>query len=149
MTVVRELGLTSQQVWGLTKTDHEWSTALSAARRDEGEHNTNAAYANACVCGTAGSTSNGEAGTVAVEVCDAEVNSVVSTNAAASFWVCWPSLRRSHLQLTLPSGYESWPAGQSCQLGLGTRSPFTVPAPAAAPTWLALPLDRPGRSIFN
>ena len=66
---------------GLTKTDHEWSTAL----RQPAEHGTNAAYANACVCGTAGSTSNGEAGTVAVEVCDAEVNSVASTNAAALF----------------------------------------------------------------
>jgi hypothetical protein len=52
-TEVRELGLTSQQVWGLTKTDQEWSTALDAAltavRRDDLEHGTNAAYVNGCV----------------------------------------------------------------------------------------------------
>ena len=52
--VVRDLGLTSQQVWGLTKTDQAWSTALeaalTAARRDDLEHGTNAAYANGCVC---------------------------------------------------------------------------------------------------
>jgi hypothetical protein len=51
---VRELGLTSQQVWGLTKTDQEWSTALeaalTAARRDDLEHGTNAAYVHGCVC---------------------------------------------------------------------------------------------------
>jgi hypothetical protein len=54
-TVVRDLGLTSQQVWGLTKTDQGWSSALdaalTAARRDDLEHGTNAAYANGCVCG--------------------------------------------------------------------------------------------------
>ena len=53
-TVVRDLGLTSQQVWGLAKTDQGWSTALeaalTAARRDDLEHGTNAAYANGCVC---------------------------------------------------------------------------------------------------
>ena len=53
-TIVRDLGLTSQQVWGLTKTDQGWSTALdaalTAARRDSLEHGTNAAYANGCVC---------------------------------------------------------------------------------------------------
>ncbi len=53
-TVVQDLGLTSQQVWGLTKIDQEWSTvleaALTAARRDDLEHGTNAAYANGCVC---------------------------------------------------------------------------------------------------
>jgi hypothetical protein len=53
-TVVRDLGLTSQQVWGLTKTDQGWSSALdaalTAARRDDLEHGTNAAYANGCVC---------------------------------------------------------------------------------------------------
>ena len=36
-TVLRDLGLTSNQVWGLTKTDQEWSekleTALTATRR--------------------------------------------------------------------------------------------------------------------
>ena len=53
-SVVRELGLTSQQVWGLTKTDQEWSTALEAAltatRQEDLEHGTNAAYVNGCVC---------------------------------------------------------------------------------------------------
>ena len=53
-TVVRDLGLTSQQVWGLTKTDQGRSTALeaalTAARRGDLEHGTNAAYANGCVC---------------------------------------------------------------------------------------------------
>jgi hypothetical protein len=47
-TVVRELGLTSQQVWGLTKTDQAWSTALEAAltavRRDDLQHGTTPAY---------------------------------------------------------------------------------------------------------
>jgi hypothetical protein len=53
-TAIRELGVTSNQVWGLTKTDPGWSTALeaalTAARRDDLEHGTNAAYANGCVC---------------------------------------------------------------------------------------------------
>src|SRR4029453_14197699 len=53
-SVVTELGLTSQQVWGLTKTDQERSTALeaalTAARRDDLEHGTNAAYVHGCVC---------------------------------------------------------------------------------------------------
>jgi hypothetical protein len=52
--VVRDLGLTSQQVWGLAKTDQEWATvleaALTAARRDDLEHGTNAAYVAGCVC---------------------------------------------------------------------------------------------------
>jgi hypothetical protein len=52
--VVRDLGLTSQQVWGLTKTDAEWSAALegalTATRRDDLKHGTNAAYAAGCVC---------------------------------------------------------------------------------------------------
>jgi hypothetical protein len=38
-TTLQELGLTPDQVWGLTKTDDEWSTALDAAltatRRDD------------------------------------------------------------------------------------------------------------------
>jgi hypothetical protein len=46
--------LTSNQVWGLTKTDEEWSTALekalTATRRDDLKHGTNAAYVAACVC---------------------------------------------------------------------------------------------------
>jgi hypothetical protein len=53
-TVLRDLGLTSNQVWGLTKTDEEWSAALDAAliatRRDDLEHGTNAAYVAGCVC---------------------------------------------------------------------------------------------------
>jgi hypothetical protein len=31
-TVLRELGLTSNQVWGLTKTDEEWAAALEFRR---------------------------------------------------------------------------------------------------------------------
>jgi hypothetical protein len=53
-TIVRDLGLTSQQVWGLTKTDQEWSAvleaALTAARRDDLEHGTNASYVHGCAC---------------------------------------------------------------------------------------------------
>jgi hypothetical protein len=49
-----DLGLTSNQVWGLTKTDLEWSekldTALNAARRSDLKHGTNAAYVHGCVC---------------------------------------------------------------------------------------------------
>jgi hypothetical protein len=52
--VLRDLGLTSNQVWGLTKTDEEWSAALEgalmAARRDDLVHGTNAAYVVGCVC---------------------------------------------------------------------------------------------------
>jgi hypothetical protein len=48
------LGLTSSQVWGLTKTDKEWSEALEAAltatRRDDLHHGANAAYVAGCVC---------------------------------------------------------------------------------------------------
>jgi hypothetical protein len=50
-----DLGLSSNQVWGLTKTDEEWSTALEAAltatRRGDLQHGTNAAYVAGCVCG--------------------------------------------------------------------------------------------------
>jgi hypothetical protein len=53
-TVLRDLGLTSNQVLGLAKTDQEWweklDTALTAARRDDLEHGTNAAYVHGCVC---------------------------------------------------------------------------------------------------
>jgi hypothetical protein len=53
-TVLRNLGLTSPQVWGLTKTDQDWSaqleTALAATRRDDLQHGTNAAYVHGCVC---------------------------------------------------------------------------------------------------
>jgi hypothetical protein len=48
------LGLTSNQVWGLTRTDKEWAGALDAAltttRRDDLKHGTNAAYVAGCVC---------------------------------------------------------------------------------------------------
>jgi hypothetical protein len=54
-TVLRDHGLTSNQVWGLTKTDEEWfqklEAALMATRRHDLEHGTNAAYAHGCVCG--------------------------------------------------------------------------------------------------
>jgi hypothetical protein len=53
-TVLRDLGLTPNQVWGLTKTDDEWSgrldAALTATRRDDLKHGTNAAYVRGCVC---------------------------------------------------------------------------------------------------
>ena len=51
---LRDLALTSNQVWGLTKTDEEWSTSLEAAlmatRRDDLKHGINAAYVAGCVC---------------------------------------------------------------------------------------------------
>jgi hypothetical protein len=51
---LRELELTPNQVWGLTKTDEEWSEKLEAAltttRRDDLEHGTNAAYVHGCTC---------------------------------------------------------------------------------------------------
>jgi hypothetical protein len=44
---VRHLGLTPNQVWGLTPTDEEWRAAVEAAlvatRRDDLKHGTNAA----------------------------------------------------------------------------------------------------------
>ena len=53
-TVIRDLDLTPNRVWGLTNTDQEWSTeleaALTATRRDDLEHGTNAAYVHGCVC---------------------------------------------------------------------------------------------------
>jgi hypothetical protein len=53
-TVFRDLGLTSNQVFGRTKTDEEWSTtleaALTASRRSDLRHGTNAAYVHGCVC---------------------------------------------------------------------------------------------------
>ena len=47
-----DLGLTSNQIWGLGKTDKEWLAALDAAaatRRDDLRHGTNAAYVAGCV----------------------------------------------------------------------------------------------------
>ena len=52
--VLRDLGLTANQVWGLTKTDVEWAEsldrALEATRRADLKHGTNAAYVAGCVC---------------------------------------------------------------------------------------------------
>jgi hypothetical protein len=52
--VLRDLGLTSNRGWGLTKTDQDWSvaleTALTATRRDDIKHGTTAAYVRGCVC---------------------------------------------------------------------------------------------------
>jgi hypothetical protein len=52
--MLRDLGLTSNQVWGFTRTDQEWSgrleAALTATRRDDLQHGTNAAYVSGCVC---------------------------------------------------------------------------------------------------
>jgi hypothetical protein len=51
---IRDLGLTSNQVWGLIKTDQEWSknleAALTSTRRDDLQHGTNAAYVAGGVC---------------------------------------------------------------------------------------------------
>jgi hypothetical protein len=53
-TVLRDLGLTPNQVWGLTKTDQDWSekldAALTATSRDDLKHGPNAAYVQGCVC---------------------------------------------------------------------------------------------------
>jgi hypothetical protein len=53
-TTLRDLELTLGQVWGLTRTDDGWSkhleTALTATRRDDLQHGTNAAYVRGCVC---------------------------------------------------------------------------------------------------
>jgi hypothetical protein len=53
-TVLYEFGLTSNQVFGLARADEEWSRALEAAltatRRDDLQHGTNAAYVHGCVC---------------------------------------------------------------------------------------------------
>jgi hypothetical protein len=53
-SVLRDLNLTPNQVWGLPKTDHAWSAAheaaLTATRRDDLKHGTNAAYVQGCVC---------------------------------------------------------------------------------------------------
>jgi hypothetical protein len=52
--VLRDLGLTANQVLGLTKTDQEWAAALEAAlmatRGNDLQHGTNAAYVHGCVC---------------------------------------------------------------------------------------------------
>ena len=52
--ILRDLGLTSNQVWGLAKTDKEWArdldAALTAVRRKDLRHGANAAYVAGCVC---------------------------------------------------------------------------------------------------
>jgi hypothetical protein len=52
-TVLRD-GLSSNKVFGLPRTDDEWSqqleAALTASRRDDLEHGINAAYLYGCVC---------------------------------------------------------------------------------------------------
>jgi hypothetical protein len=52
--VLSGLELTSNQVWGLTNTDDEWSAArevaLTTTRRDDLEHGTTAAYVRGWVC---------------------------------------------------------------------------------------------------
>jgi hypothetical protein len=51
--ILRDLGLTSNQVWELAKTDDEWASqveaALMGARRDDLQHGTTAAYVRGCV----------------------------------------------------------------------------------------------------
>lgn len=53
-TAIRDFGLTSNQICGLTKTDEDWATALDTAliamRRDDLTHGINAAYVAGCVC---------------------------------------------------------------------------------------------------
>ena len=53
-SLLRDLGLTPNQVWGLTKTDEQWSAdldaVLTATRRGDLKHGTNAAYVAGCVC---------------------------------------------------------------------------------------------------
>jgi hypothetical protein len=62
-TVLSDLGLTSNQVWGLTKTDTEWSEsleeALTATRRGDLEHGSNAAYKHGVFARTVGSINGG------------------------------------------------------------------------------------------
>jgi hypothetical protein len=52
--VLRDLGLSSNKVFGLARTDDEWfqklEAALTASRREDLEHGTNAAYIHGCVC---------------------------------------------------------------------------------------------------
>jgi hypothetical protein len=53
-SVLRNLNLTANQVWGMARVDREWSAALEAAvtvsRRNDLKHGTNAAYVHGCVC---------------------------------------------------------------------------------------------------
>ena len=49
-----DLGLSSNKVFGLARTDPDWSqqleAALTASRRKDLEHGTHAAYMHGCVC---------------------------------------------------------------------------------------------------
>ena len=68
--VLRNLGLTSNQVWGLAKPDELWSrqleAALTASRRDDLKHGTTLAFCADADAVTAGSASgSGWAGIVA------------------------------------------------------------------------------------
>jgi hypothetical protein len=51
---LRELGLTSNRVFGLARADDKWAHALEAAltatRRSDLKHGTNSAYVAGCVC---------------------------------------------------------------------------------------------------
>jgi hypothetical protein len=53
-SVLGDLNLTPNQVWGMARVDREWSvaieSALMATRRDDLKHGTNAAYVAGCVC---------------------------------------------------------------------------------------------------
>jgi hypothetical protein len=69
-TALGDLSLTPNQVWGLTKTNQEWSekleAALTATRRADLDHGTNAAYVVAVSAKSAGPTSaSGWQGTAA------------------------------------------------------------------------------------
>jgi hypothetical protein len=52
--LLRDLDLTSNRVFGVTRTDQEWSekleAALTAARCEDLQHGTNAAGLHGCVC---------------------------------------------------------------------------------------------------
>jgi hypothetical protein len=53
-SLLHDLGLTPNQVWGLTRIDQEWSSeldaALTASRREDLQHGTTPAYVRGCVC---------------------------------------------------------------------------------------------------
>ena len=56
---------------GLTKTDQEWSekldAALTATRRDDLQHGTNAAYVHGCVCKDCREHQQGRMGKIATQ----------------------------------------------------------------------------------
>jgi hypothetical protein len=59
-----DLGLSANQVWGLAKTDEEWSeqleAALTATLRDDLRHGTTAAYVRGCVCWEPGASAGAD-----------------------------------------------------------------------------------------